>query len=152
MVISHSDTFASVIFKAPVISWSPKPFHIPSIMQCQLLNTKTGFNDVWWKNRVIVFQDNVFESAIFHFLFQHISQIAKKEKKNAKNKQERLWGYGAWADCINALRPRQYGCHFLEITIFWNGFSWLKIYKFRLKINLSLFLGTQLTILQHWFR
>ena len=35
---------------------------------------------------------------------------------------------------------------------FWNGFSWMKIYEFRLKFHWSLFLGVQLTIFQHWFR
>ena len=37
-------------------------------------------------------------------------------------------------------------------TTFLNGFSWIKIYEFRLKFLWSLFLGAQLTIYQHWFR
>ena len=37
-------------------------------------------------------------------------------------------------------------------TTFWNAFSWMKIYEFRLKFHWSLFLGAQLTIYQHWFR
>ena len=36
-------------------------------------------------------------------------------------------------------------------TTFSNGFSWIKIYEFRLKFHWSLFLGIQLTIFQHWF-
>ena len=37
-------------------------------------------------------------------------------------------------------------------TTFSNGFSWMKMYKFRLKLHWSLFLWVQLTISQHWFR
>ena len=37
-------------------------------------------------------------------------------------------------------------------TTFSNGFSWMKMYDFRLTFHWSLFLGVQLTILQHWFR
>ena len=33
-----------------------------------------------------------------------------------------------------------------------NGFSWMKLYEFRLKFHWNLFLGVQLTIFQHWFR
>ena len=35
---------------------------------------------------------------------------------------------------------------------FWNRFSLMKIYEFRLKFHWSLFQGIQLTIFQHWFR
>ena len=35
---------------------------------------------------------------------------------------------------------------------FSNGFSWMKMYEFRLTFHWSLFLGVQLTIFQHWFR
>ena len=37
-------------------------------------------------------------------------------------------------------------------TTFSNGFSWMKMYEFRLTFHLSLFLRVQLTIFQHWFR
>ena len=37
-------------------------------------------------------------------------------------------------------------------TTFSNGFSWMKMYEFRLKFHWSLFLGVQLTIFQHRFR
>ena len=37
-------------------------------------------------------------------------------------------------------------------TTFSNGFSWMKMYEFRLTLHWSLFLGVQLTIFQHWFR
>ena len=37
-------------------------------------------------------------------------------------------------------------------TTFSNGFSWMKMYEFRLTFHWSLFLGVQLTIFQHWFR
>ena len=37
-------------------------------------------------------------------------------------------------------------------TIFSNAFSWMKMYKFRLKFHWSLFPRVQLTIFQHWFR
>ena len=37
-------------------------------------------------------------------------------------------------------------------TTFSNGFSWLKMYEFRLTFHWSLFPGVQLTIIQHWFR
>ena len=37
-------------------------------------------------------------------------------------------------------------------TTFSNGFSWMKMYKFRLTFQWSFFLRVQLTIFQHWFR
>ena len=37
-------------------------------------------------------------------------------------------------------------------TIFSNAFSWMKMYKFRLRFHWSLFPRVQLTIFQHWFR
>ena len=37
-------------------------------------------------------------------------------------------------------------------TTYSNGFSWMKMYGFRLTFHWSLFLGVQLTIFQHWFR
>ena len=33
-----------------------------------------------------------------------------------------------------------------------SGFSWMKMYEFRLTLHWSLFLGVQLTIFQHWLR
>ena len=37
-------------------------------------------------------------------------------------------------------------------TTFSNGFSWMKMYEFRLTFHWSLFLRVQLTIFQYWFR
>ena len=37
-------------------------------------------------------------------------------------------------------------------TTFSNEFSWMKMYEYRLKFYLSLFLRVQFTISQHWFR
>ena len=37
-------------------------------------------------------------------------------------------------------------------TTFFNGFSWMKIYQFRLIFHWNLFPMVQLTIFQHWFR
>ena len=37
-------------------------------------------------------------------------------------------------------------------TAFWNGFTWMKMYEFRLEFHWSVFLWVQLTIFQHWFR
>ena len=37
-------------------------------------------------------------------------------------------------------------------TPFSSAFSWKKMFEFRLKFHLSLFLGAPLTIFQHWFR
>ena len=37
-------------------------------------------------------------------------------------------------------------------TIFSNVFSWMKMYKFRLRFHWSLLPGVQLIIFQHWFR
>ena len=53
---------------------------------------------------------------------------------------------------INTLRPRQNGRHFPDDIFKWIGFSWIKMYEFRLTFHWSLFLGAQLTIFQHWFR
>ena len=38
------------------------------------------------------------------------------------------------------------------LTTFSNAFSWMKIYKFRLRFHWSLFPRVQLTIFHHWFR
>ena len=37
-------------------------------------------------------------------------------------------------------------------TTFWNAFSWMNMYEFRLKFHWNLFLRVQLTISQHWCR
>ena len=37
-------------------------------------------------------------------------------------------------------------------TTFSNALSWMELYEFRLMFHLSLFLRSELTILQHWFR
>ena len=37
-------------------------------------------------------------------------------------------------------------------TTFSSAFSWMKMFEFRLKFHLSLFLRVQFTIFQHWFR
>ena len=52
---------------------------------------------------------------------------------------------------INILRRRDKMAAFFQ-TIFLNGFSWMKMYGFRLEFHWSLFLRFQLTIFQHWFR
>ena len=37
-------------------------------------------------------------------------------------------------------------------TTFSSTFSWMKMFEFRLKVDWSLFLRVELTLLQHWFR
>ena len=37
-------------------------------------------------------------------------------------------------------------------TTFWPGFSWTKIYEFRITFHRNLFLGIKLTIFPYWFR
>ena len=51
---------------------------------------------------------------------------------------------------VNTLRPGQNDRHIL--TTFSNAFSWIKIYKFRLRCHWRLFLRFELTVFQHWFR
>ena len=51
---------------------------------------------------------------------------------------------------INTLRPKQNGCQLPDDIP--NAFSWMKIYKFRLRFHWSLFPRVQLTITHHWFR
>ena len=51
---------------------------------------------------------------------------------------------------VNTSRPRHTGCHFPDDIS--NGFSWIKIYKFRLQFHWKLFLWVLLTISQHWIR
>ena len=53
-------------------------------------------------------------------------------------------------DPINTLRPRQNERHFADDIS--SAFSWMKMFEFRLKFHLSLFLRVQLTIIHHWFR
>ena len=50
---------------------------------------------------------------------------------------------------LNTLRPRQIGRHFPDDIFEW---IFLKMYEFRLTFHWNLFLGVQLTIIQHWFR
>ena len=52
--------------------------------------------------------------------------------------------------CVNTQAETKMGTIFQ--TTFSNAFSWMKMYKFRLKFHWSLFLWVQLTISQHWFR
>ena len=52
--------------------------------------------------------------------------------------------------CINTLRPREMAA--ISQTTLSNPFSWMKIFKFRLKFHWSLFLRFDLTIFQHRFR
>ena len=49
------------------------------------------------------------------------------------------------------LRPRQKWPPFRR-RCFWNAFSWMKIYEYRLKFELNLFLRFQFIIFQPWFR
>ena len=37
-------------------------------------------------------------------------------------------------------------------TIFWDAFSWMKIFEFRLRFHWSLFLMFELAIFHHWIR
>ena len=37
-------------------------------------------------------------------------------------------------------------------TTFWNGFSWMKLYEYQLKVHWNLFPRVKLTIFRHWFR
>ena len=37
-------------------------------------------------------------------------------------------------------------------TMFWNAFSWMKMYEFCLRFLRNVFLRIELTIFQHWFR
>ena len=51
---------------------------------------------------------------------------------------------------INTLRSRQMAA--ISQTTFSNAFSCMKMYGFRLRFHLILYLRVQLTIFQHWFR
>ena len=51
---------------------------------------------------------------------------------------------------VKTLRPRQMDA--ILQTTFSNGFSWTKMFEFRLKVHWSLFPGVQWTIFQYWFR
>ena len=68
---------------------------------------------------------------------------------NPGNGLSTLW-HQAVAWLVNTLRPRQNGRHFPDD--FSNGFSWMKMYEFRLTFHWSLFQEVQLTIFQHRFR
>ena len=53
---------------------------------------------------------------------------------------------------FNTLRPRQNGRHLnISQKTFSSAFSWMKMYKFRLRFRWSLFLWVKLIIFQHWF-
>ena len=70
----------------------------------------------------------------------------------SKNPPNGISQYGCDLDkviAVNTLRPRKISTS--SKTTFWNGFSWVKMYQFRLDFYWNLFLGTQLTISQHWF-
>ena len=51
---------------------------------------------------------------------------------------------------FNTLRPRQMDA--ISQTTFWNAFSWMKMFEFRLKFHWGVFLRFQLTLFQHWYR
>ena len=57
---------------------------------------------------------------------------------------------GWYSMSINTLGPRQMDA--ISQTTFSNGFSWMKVFEFRLKFHWSLFPRVQLTKFQHWFR
>ena len=50
---------------------------------------------------------------------------------------------------LNSMRLRQNGRHFQTFSYV---FSWMKMYKFRLRFHWSLFPRVELTIFQHWVR
>ena len=59
------------------------------------------------------------------------------------------------ASCMQTIVWTQWGRDKIAanfLTTFSNGFSWMKMYEFRLKFHWSFFLMVQLTIYQHWFR
>ena len=51
---------------------------------------------------------------------------------------------------VNTLKPRQMDA--ISQTPFSNGFSWMKVFEFRLNFHWGLFPRVQLTKFQHWFR
>ena len=51
---------------------------------------------------------------------------------------------------VNSSPPGQNGCHFADN--FFNAFSWMKMYQFRLRFHWNLFLRLKFTIFQQWFR
>ena len=64
-------------------------------------------------------------------------------------------------DCTstNIFLPRKHLTHWgrdemaaVSKTTLSNAFSWMKMFKFRLRFHWSLYLRSQSTIIQHWFR
>ena len=67
-----------------------------------------------------------------------------------------LWSYRYWVClCLFIVTLTHWGRDKMAAifqTTFSDGFSWMKMYEFRLTFHWSVFLGVPLTIFQHWFR
>ena len=61
-----------------------------------------------------------------------------------------IWILPYFFPCVNTLRPKRNGRHFPDD--FFKCFSWMKMYKFRLRFHWILFWRVRLTIFQHWLR
>ena len=72
------------------------------------------------------------------------------QKKTTKKKQpDGVTNFADGTDLTHWGRDKM-AANFL--TTFSNAFSWMKMYRFRLRFHWSLFPRAQLTIFQHWFR
>ena len=93
--------------------------------------------------------------------------------KKKPNKLRGIFIYTITASSVLMIVSEEMACHSLDLPLVWapplthwgrdkmdaisqttssSAFPWMKMFKFRLKFQWSLFLRVQLTIFQHWFR
>ena len=155
---------------------------VPShhLNQCRNIVNWTLGNKLQWninRNLYIFIKENAFEIVVWKM----VAILSRPQCVNEKPHWFRLWlvlhqatshnlsrclhsamtPYGViklhWVNSchveivFNTLRPRDKMAAIFQTT-FWNAFSWMKMYQFRLRFHWSLFPRVKLTIFQHWFR
>ena len=90
---------------------------------------------------------SLFNSNCISHLFESIWYIRSHDLENDQRDVARSRST-LHPNLLNTLRPMAA----IFQTTFWNGFSWMKMFNFRLRFHWSLFPRVKLTIFQHWFR
>ena len=103
--------------------------------------------DFWYPHKLILVSGCIYASCKKTPLICVMMHVWVRNPSNSFTSSGDYQKCAARPRCIDTLRPRQNGRLFPDT--FWIGFSWMKMYEFRLEFHWGLFL---LTIFQHWFR
>ena len=116
------------------------------------------YNDAIWASRCLISQKVYVQFAMFQLAcatFGLVRTVRQIPRANALG----IWLPVSHApSCIGQKPPPSPGCWgpnkmaAISQMTFSKAFSWMKMFKFRLKFHLSSFLRVQMTIFQHWFR